>query len=96
VRWRLTWDTVKDVALTGTGLSLILSQVFARTPSDVLLVTGLALTVPSVAAHARALLAGRPGPGGGSSSPPSPPPGPPPPGSSPGDAGEPGASFQAA
>ena len=37
---------------------LILSQVFSRSPSDILLVTGLALTVPSVAGHARVLLGG--------------------------------------
>jgi hypothetical protein len=62
--------------LTGTGLAVIVSQVFSRHPSDVLLVTGLALTAPSVAAHATALLTGRPGehssrasPPGGSSPP---------------------------
>ena len=85
MHWGLTWSTVKDVLLTGTGMVLILSQVFSASPSDILLVTGLALTVPSVAAHAGALLGGHTG---GSSSPPSPPPGPAPPGSSPGDAGD--------
>jgi hypothetical protein len=90
VRWRLTWPVTKDVALTGTGMVLILSQVFSAAPSDVLLVTGLALTVPSIAGHAGALLAGRPGHTGGSSSPPSPPPGPQPSGPSPGDIGEAG------
>jgi hypothetical protein len=64
----------KDIVLTGTGVFLILSQVFAAHPSDILLATGLALTVPSVAGHAKALLAGTP-PTGGPSSPPSPPPG---------------------
>jgi hypothetical protein len=90
VRWRLTWSTVKDVALTGTGMVLILSQVFSAAPSDVLLVTGLALTVPSVAGHAGALIGSRPGHTGGSSSPPSPPPGPPASGPLPGtgEAGE--------
>jgi hypothetical protein len=79
------WLLVKDIFLTGTGMALVLSQVFAATPSDILLATGLALTTPSVVAHAKALLTGS---GGGPSSPPSPPPGSPPPGSLPGVAGE--------
>ena len=77
VHWDLLWAAVKDVALTGTGVVLILSQVFARSPSDTLLATGLALTVPSVASHARVLLSGGSS-GGGRSSPSSPSPGPPP------------------
>lgn len=72
VRWDVAWTAAKDVLLTGTGIVLILSQVFASSPSDILLATGLALTVPSVASHAKALLSG---PGGAPSSPPSPPPG---------------------
>jgi hypothetical protein len=71
VPWERSWSAVKDVILTGTGIGLIVSQVFTRSPSDALLVTGLALTVPSVAAHATALLTGP-------SSPSSPPPGAPP------------------
>ena len=55
-RWELIWQALKDVILTGTGVALILSQVWSRTPSDVLLVTGLALTVPSMAGHAKTLL----------------------------------------
>ena len=66
------WILWKDILLTGTGMALVLSQVFSRTPSDVLLVTGLALTVPSVAAHAGSLLGGHTG---GPSSPPPPSPG---------------------
>ena len=59
MKWSITaWQLIKDVLLTGTGLLLIVLQVFARQPSDVLLVTGLALTVPSVATHAVALLSG--------------------------------------
>lgn len=61
------WLLLKDILLTGTGMALVLSQVFSPSPSDVLLVTGLALTVPSVAAHAGSLLGGHTG---GSSSPP--------------------------
>lgn len=78
-RWDVIWQAVKDILLTGTGMTLILSQVFSSAPSDVLLVTGLALTVPSVAGHTKALLGGH----GGHSSPPSSPDGPPPSGSSP-------------
>jgi hypothetical protein len=64
--------------VTGTGLTIIWRQVLYSPlhPSGLLLGTGLALTVPSVAAHLRALL---PAAGGESeSSPPSPPPLPPP------------------
>lgn len=72
----ISWVLIKDVALTGTGMVLILSQVFSKMPSDILLVTGLALTVPSVAGHASALLSGRTGSvssSSGESSSPSPP-----------------------
>lgn len=55
------WLLLKDILLTGTGMALVLSQVFSHSPSDVLLVTGLALTVPSVAAHAGSLLGGHTG-----------------------------------
>jgi hypothetical protein len=79
------WLLLKDVLLTGTGMVLVLSQVFSPSPSDVLLVTGLALTVPSVAAHAGSLLSGHTG---GSSSPPPSPSGQPPSGSSSEAAGE--------
>ena len=61
------WLLLKDILLTGTGLFLVLSQVLAPTPSDVLLATGLALTIPAVAGHAKNLLSGT----GGPSSPPS-------------------------
>lgn len=74
------WSLVKDILLTGLGIALIMSQVFSRSPSDVLLVTGLALTVPSVAGHAGSLLGARTG---GPSSPPPPAPGLPPSGPSP-------------
>jgi hypothetical protein len=67
------WQLLRDVLLTGAGLFVILSQVFARQPSDVLLVAGLALTVPATAAHAGALLSGH-APGSSSeSAPPAPP-----------------------
>jgi len=67
------WFLVKDIFLTGTGMVLVLSQVFADNPSDVILAAGLALTVPSVAGHAKMLLTGS---GDGPFSPPSPPSGP--------------------
>lgn len=71
------WTLLKDILLTGTGMAVILSQVFSARPSDVLLAAGLALTVPSVAGHAGALLAssGRHGHTGGESSPVQPAPG---------------------
>lgn len=78
MKWATAWQLTKDIALTGTGLAVIILQIFARTPSDVLLVVGLALTVPSAASHAASLLSGpqyTAGHGPGSSSPSSPPPG---------------------
>lgn len=58
------WPLVRDIAVTGTGLAVIWSQVYSQRPSGLLLGTGLALTVPSVAAHVRALLpGGESGPG---------------------------------
>lgn len=75
LRWDVLWAAAKDVLLTGTGIVLILSQVLARSPSDILLATGLALTVPSVASHARVLLGGGTSGRESRSSPPSPPPG---------------------
>ena len=56
MKWETAWQLMKDIALTGTGLTLIILQVFTRQPSDVMLVTGLALTIPSVASHAGTLL----------------------------------------
>jgi hypothetical protein len=79
------WLLLKDILLTGTGMALVLSQILSPSPSDVLLATGLALTVPSIAAHAGSLLAGHTG---GSSSPPTPPSGQAPSGSSSEGAGE--------
>lgn len=52
------WSLLKDILLTGTGVAVIVSQVLSAHPSDVLLVTGLALTVPSLATHATAVLGG--------------------------------------
>lgn len=75
MRWSTLWLGLKDVLLTGSGLFLILSQTFSAHPSDVLLVAGLALTVPSVATHARDVLSGPTGQHSlPSSAPPTPPP----------------------
>ncbi|HVH81330.1 MAG TPA: hypothetical protein VM782_18160 [Stellaceae bacterium] len=83
------WLLLKDVALTGCGIALIVSQILAVHPDPALIVAGLALTVPSMATHAVNVLSGpqSPAPGGGEpSSPSSPPPGLP---SSPGVSGAP-------
>jgi hypothetical protein len=66
VKWVQTvWLLAKDILLTGVGLALIVTQIFARQPSDVLLMTGLALTIPSVASHAGTLLGAQSGGGHG-------------------------------
>lgn len=80
MKWVTAWQLIKDILLTGTGLLLIVLQVVARQPSDILLVTGLALTAPSVASHAVALLSGPSADAHGEpeSSPHAPPPGEPP------------------
>lgn len=71
MKWATAWQLIKDIALTGTGLAVIVLQIWSPHPSDVLLVVGLALTVPSAASHAASILSG-PGvpPSSGSSEPP--------------------------
>jgi hypothetical protein len=69
------WYIWKDVLLTGTGVAVIYLQALAAHPNGLLLGTGLALTVPSIAEHVRALL---PSSGGSPSSSSSSPPGLPP------------------
>jgi hypothetical protein len=56
--WQTAWQLIRDIALTGTGLALIISQVGARDPSSTLIVAGLALTVPAAATHAAGVLSG--------------------------------------
>ena len=58
MRWATAWQLLKDVLLTGTGLVIIILQIWSPKPSDVLLVVGLALTVPSAASHAASILSG--------------------------------------
>ena len=67
MQWQTAWQLIKDVALTGTGLVIIIVQIWSPKPSDVLLVVGLALTVPAAASHAASILSGP----GASPSPPS-------------------------
>ena len=55
MKWQI-WPLIRDVLVTGTGLALIISQAFARSPSDVLLMAALTLTTPSLIAHAGTLL----------------------------------------
>jgi hypothetical protein len=52
----MTWQFVRDVLLTGTGLALIISQIETRAPSSALIMVGLALTVPAAATHVAAVL----------------------------------------
>lgn len=59
IRW---WPLLRDVMLTGTGMGVIIVQVFSAHPSTPLLWTGLALTVPSVVEHVKALLPNSPAP----------------------------------
>ena len=59
MKWQTAWLLIRDVLVTGTGLGLIISQVFAKSPSDVLLVAAIALTTPTLASHATTLLGGQ-------------------------------------
>lgn len=78
MKWGVLWQAIRDVVLTCTGIFCIISQILARDPSGLLLGTGLALTVPSVAEHIKALLPSPAGAGhsSGRSSPPTRPPSP--------------------
>lgn len=68
VNWKTLWMGVKDVVLTGTGVAVIWVEALSAHPNGLALGTGLALTVPSVADHVRALI---PSSGGDSGSSPS-------------------------
>ena len=63
------WLLLKDILLTGTGVGVIFSQVLSLHPDGLLLGTGLALTVPTIADHVKALLPSSGGGTGGPSSP---------------------------
>lgn len=59
--WEGLWKRIfKDVLLTGLGMGVIARETLSAHPNGFLIGAGLALTVPSVASHVRALL---PGPG---------------------------------
>lgn len=60
---------VRDILITGTGLFMVVSQVFVRSPSDLIIGGGLALTAPTLASHIKGLLS--PGHGESDSSAPS-------------------------
>lgn len=61
MEWLTQWwkDLFRDVVLTTGGLFMLLSQVFAKSPSELLLLAGLGLTAPATVVHAGALLSGR-------------------------------------
>jgi hypothetical protein len=69
------WLLLKDVILTGTGVLIVLSQTLeaalGQSPSALIIGAGLALTVPSIADHVKALLPGDTGSTTSSSSRPS-------------------------
>ena len=50
MRWSLekAWPWIRDVAITGTGLGVIWSQVFSGHPNAELLAAGLGLTAPTI------------------------------------------------
>ena len=73
MKWLQTaWQLVRDIALTGTGLWLIISQDMSAHPSGDVLVVALALLVPAAATHAASIISGPSAPphGPGESSPP--------------------------
>jgi hypothetical protein len=73
VNWQTTvYPLIKDIVITGTGVTIVWVQALSPHPSGLALGTGLAFALPSVADHVRALLPSSGG--GGSSSLPQPPP----------------------
>jgi hypothetical protein len=72
VSWNTSWLLIKDVALTGTGLVLIVVQSLSSSPNTRVLVAGLALTGVGASFHIGRLVSGRID-GRQSSSPPPPP-----------------------
>ncbi len=50
------WKLLREAGLTALGMLAIYTQIFSPKPNGLILGTGLALTVPSVAAHVKALL----------------------------------------
>lgn len=78
MEWLTRWwrELLRDVALTGTGLGLIIFEaVLADHPSPYIIGAGLSLTFPSTYVRIREILSVPSGTGGGSGQP-SPPRGP--------------------
>jgi hypothetical protein len=63
VKW---WELARDMALTGTAIFMLVSQVFSRSPNPYILGAAIALTTPAAALAIRAVVTS---PGGGLSSP---------------------------
>lgn len=54
-----SWSIIKDIILTAGGLVLIMAEVFATPePSDVIIVTGLAMSGIGASFHVGAILGG--------------------------------------
>lgn len=67
-----SWTIIKDIVLTAGGLTLIMVEVFAvPSPSDAVIITGLAMSGIGASFHVGAILGGFIGKSSGS--PPSPP-----------------------
>lgn len=65
-----SWVIIKDIILTAGGLTLIMVEVFAATtPSDPVIVTGLAMSGIGASFHIGALVGGFIGRSSGSQSP---------------------------
>lgn len=66
-----SWVIIKDIILTAGGLTLIMVEVFAvATPSDAIIVTGLAMSGIGASFHVGALVGGFIGKSSGSQPPP--------------------------
>lgn len=75
MKWLQTaWQLIRDIAMTGTGLWLVISQDASAHPQGDILVAALALLVPAAATHAASIISGPSAPPHGqpSSSPPAP------------------------
>lgn len=63
MRW---YDAARDIALTGTAIFMLVSQVFSRSPNPYILGAAIALTTPAAALAIKAVVTS---PTGGLSSP---------------------------
>ena len=54
MRWQ--WQLLKDVLLTGTGIAVIVTQVFSKDPNGLLLAAGMGLTAQPLAVNIAGLL----------------------------------------